>query len=247
MCRQTNAVRIPNDYGLNLASNTKTFVACTTIVPNCVSCLKSDATVCLACDQKNVFYLYTNPNTLKTSCMTVAALPLGYGANIQSGKAEKCPVECLACGSNINSCLKCDQANGFFRNVLESKCYHRSTFISGQGPNLNMGTIQVCMVQYCVDCASDSKFCQKCDDVHAIDPSKTICYIRPELKVRSTQYLSVSNKAIILFQEKIMNKNYIDLLDIKIVDDKGNPYTDYASLTVTIMDTKDGITIAIDF
>ena len=103
------------------------------------------------------------------------------------------------------------------------------------------------MVQYCVDCAPDSKFCQKCDDDHTIDPSKTICYIRPELKVRSTQFLSASSKAIILFQDKIVNKNFIDLLDISIVDDKGNPYTEFSSLKIDFLESNDGISITIDF
>ena len=73
----------------------------------CVNC-NADIESCDLCDNDNKYYLQND------RCVFVNDIVPGRGADINSGKVEKCTVTgCLTCQGNRNSCTQCNLIDGY--------------------------------------------------------------------------------------------------------------------------------------
>lgn len=120
-------------------------------------CATSNQHPCTSCLAGRYLDSTTDPNN---NCLKTSEFPPQYGIN--GNTISPCLSGCLSCTNNYIACTACDNANGFYLDPLDSKCYTVNTMPDSRGLDIPSNLVAACSTQYCLKCAADRTVCTSC-------------------------------------------------------------------------------------
>ena len=140
-----------------MVNNTMTFESCS--VAQCTDCT-FDSSKCTGCDTANGYFLRETASG--GVCELKSELPPRYGVDGTGKKGVPCAdSHCIDCLDRFDLCTKCDTAQEYFRS--SNSCIAKSELEQGQGVNMNLGTVEKCTANGCINCFDSFTSCQQCD------------------------------------------------------------------------------------
>jgi hypothetical protein len=150
-----NVPGMPAGRGANSVAGTAALCSDT----NCLLCA-ANYQLCTSCNVPGGWYLLTSSST----CVNVAGMPAGRGANSVAGTASICSdTNCLLCAANYQLCTSCNVPGGWYLLVSSSTCVNVPGMPAGRGANSVAGSADLCTDTHCVACASNYQLCTSCN------------------------------------------------------------------------------------
>ena len=157
------------EYQKGISIATSFFVDCQQT--GCLNCL-FNYTKCTICDVASSYYLLTD------TCYHQAVIPDGYGivtAGLQALGACT-DTNCLKCVASRATCTVCNYTAGYHMNTISGICTHTSSIVAGQGIDKSTDDIRTCVDARCVDCFTDTTYCNVCRDDIDIQGFGGLCH-----------------------------------------------------------------------
>lgn len=219
--------------------------ACSDI--NCFWCPTSPS-ICARCQQTSGFFLDENSPPV---CVHRDTLPPKYGVNYKLGTTSKCQGKqdsCLTCPFSFDLCLECDKSLGWYLLPSNSSCINQNEMPTGFGPNLELGVVSPCRAEFCSDCHMDQKICIRCNKGYDLDSKAQRCFSRTPISIKSAYFAKSPQTITIIFDEKLLNKDFTSLLSLKILDATEAEFVDYKKNIVFKQDdTQRIISVSLEF
>ena len=178
---------------------------------------------CLRCDVNSGHFLNTSTQT----CYTLPYLPIGSGANRETGDISYCEAgpNCYNCKSDYKKCTRCNDADDYF--LENGDCISKPFINEKFGVNRISHRIEPCAVTNCVKCVDNYQICTECDQANGYILVNGSCE-KNELQIagiRYNRYMRSEQTWEIIFDRDVRIDNKCQDVPLLLSDKLGKTYT----------------------